>query len=177
MSEYRFAVSTPEELKEMLSDENCIKEYANYIVLEHMNKREAWIKTFRPDTPMTGAMEARMYRWFNKDVVKKWITKANKSLEVDWIDKKVDILERMYKIATDTLTTLDGEKVEVSVKQQASTGKDWLDAVKADKTLKIDMGDNTTINIVQIMQDKLNLITDGSVIQPDKPKFIEAEVE
>jgi len=176
MYEHRFTVSTDEELKEMLKDEKYIREYANYIILDGMAKREAYIKTFRMDTPLTKAHEVRMYRWFKKDVVAKWVQKANKSLEVDWIDKKVDVLNRMHHIAMDTLKDMDGNKIDVPLKLQATAGKDWLDAIKADKTINVNMGDNQTLNIVQIVQDKLESITSGSTIQPDMP-MIEAEIE
>jgi len=165
--EYRFTVSTPEELAVMLKDEQYIREFCNYVVIDLMKQTDAWVKTFRIDTPMLPSMRTKMHRWIQKDVVKKWMTKANKSLEIDWIDKKVDILERMYLMATDELKDKDGDKIEVPLKLQASTGKDWLDAIKADKTIKVDMGENTQINIVQIVQDKLETITGGATIQPD----------
>ena len=73
----------------------------------------------------------------------------------------------MHRVATDELYTKDGEKVEIPIKVQMSTGKDWLDAVKADRTIKLDMGTNTQVNIVQVVQDKLNTITNGATINPD----------
>ena len=159
--------STQDELNTLLKDEDRIKEFCNYIVFDGLTKPKAWSKAFNVEMPLSANMQTKMYRWLKKDAVVKWMGKANKSLEVDWIDKKVDVLNRMHCIAMDNLVSPSGERIEVPLKLQASTGKDWLDAVKQDKTINLNVGDNNTVNIVQIVQDKLASITNGATINPD----------
>lgn len=116
-----------------------------------------------------------MYRWLRKKNVEDIGRKTDRALSTDLLDNKLDILDRMYMIAMDKLVDEKGNKIEVPVKIQAETGKSWLDAIKQDKTINLNLGDNQTINIVQIVQDKLSAITSGSTIRPDgiiehKPK-------
>ena len=173
----RFKVSTPEELNTMLKDEQFIKEFANYVIFEGMTNPQAWTKTFRVDSPMSDSHKTKMYRWLKKDQVQKWLTKANKSLEVDWIDKRVNALQHLYDIGTDG-EALPKDKV-------AALDKFLTHLNKEENKIKLDIG-NAQVNIVQIVQDKLSQITDGSTIQPDclpSPKYrskvdaIDVEVE
>ncbi len=88
--------STLEELNIKLKDEKYIKEFSNYVIFEGMSKVEAWTKTFGVQMPISNNMQTKMYRWIKKDVVQKWLVKANKSLEVDWIDKRVNALQHLF---------------------------------------------------------------------------------
>lgn len=156
------------DLNTSLKDERKIQEFCNYVVFDGLSYAKAWIKTFEIEAEeLNNSMKTKMYRWVNKPMVQEWLKKANKSLEVDWMDKKVDILQRMYLIATDSLVKADGEKVDIPVKVQATTGKDWLDAVKSDKTINLNVDGGNTVNIVQVVQDKLSAITSGATINPD----------
>lgn len=159
-------VCTPEEITEMLKDENKIKEYANYVIFDLKSKREAWIETFNPDIPMSRAIEAKMYRWFQKPEVHKWMEKLNKSLEIDWIDKRVDSLQHLYKLGTNSENS---EKTQIDALDKFLTHLN-----KVENKITVDHQGLNQVNIIQIVQDKLSMITSGATIQPD---YIEAQIE
>lgn len=169
-----FKLSTPEQLNEKLKDDVYIKDFWNRVVFDGMTKPKAWSVTFGVDYPLEPTMQTKMYRWVKKDIVASIAKKINKGLEIDLLDNKMEILSRMHKIATDTLEDGKGNHIDVPLKIQAETGKSWLDAVKSDKSININMNDGQQINIIQVVQDKLNRITDGATIQPD---YIEAQIE
>jgi len=171
-----YELSTPEELNTMLKDEIYIKDFWNKVIFDRMSKPKAWCSTFRVDYPLTPNMTTKMYRWLKKDIVQELGNKSDRALSVDLMDNKLDILDRMYKIATDKLEDENGNKIPVSVKIQAETGKYWLDSIKQDKTINLNVGGDTQVNIVQLVQDKLTAITQGATIQPDIP-LIEAEID
>lgn len=175
-----FQLSTPEELTIMLKDELYIKDFWDKIKFEDISKPKAFSEVFRVDYPLSNTHTTRLYRWLRKEKVEKIGKKVNEGLEINLLDHKLSILNRMHKIATDTLEDGKGEKINVPLKLQAETGKAWLDAIKQDKSIKIDMGDNTQINVVQIVQDNLRRITGGATISPAgsieyKPSQTEAE--
>ena len=159
-------VNEPEVITEMLKDESKIKEYANYVIFDLKSKREAWIETFNPDVPMSRAVEAKMYRWFQKEEVKKWMEKLNKSLEIDWIDKRVDSLQHLYKLGTDSE---NAEKIQIDALDKFLTHLN-----KVENKITLEHTGAQQVSIIQIVQDKLTQITKGATIQPD---YVEAQIE
>ncbi len=148
--------STLDELNIMLKEDDRIKEFSNYVIFDGMNKTEAWVKTFNVKHPLSPSMQTKMYRWIKREPVQKWLVKANKSLEVDWIDKRVNALQHLYAIG---------------MADESKTNVDALDKFlshlnREENKIKIDMGNAGQINIVQIVQDKLNTITAGATINP-----------
>ncbi len=176
-----FKLSTQDELNKKLKDDTYIKDFWNEVIFNKpkMSKPRAWSKVFGVDYPLSDSMTTKLYRWLRKPEVAKIGEKVNKGLEVDLLDNKIDILSRLHKIATDTLEDNYGEKINVPIKLQAETGKAWLDAIKQDKSININMGEGTQVNIVQLVQDKLSAITQGATIQPDikQVEYIDAEVD
>ena len=151
--------STPEAITEELKDDDKTKEYANYVILEGKSKRESWIMTFNPELPMPRAIEAKMYRWFQKDSVKKLMTKLNKSLEVDWIDKRVNALQHLFDIGTNS---------ESSEKSQIDGLDKFLTHLnKVENKIVLETQGSNQINIIQVVQDRLATIVGGSTITPD----------
>lgn len=149
--------STPDKLNTMLSDEKYIKEFSNYVIFDGLNKTEAWVKTFNVEYPLSPSMQTKMYRWIKKDTIQKWLEKANKSLEVDWIDKRVNALQHLYNIG---------------MADEGKTNVDALDKFlshlnREENKIKLDIGNVGQINIVQIVQEKLNMITMGATINPN----------
>ncbi len=150
-------ISTLDELNIKLSDEKYIKEFCNYVIFDGLNKTEAWIKTFNVQTPLTPSLQTKLYRWIKREPVQKWLEKANKSLEVDWIDKRVNALQHLYNIG---------------MADEGKTNVDALDKFlshlnREENKIKLDIGNVGQINIVQIVQDKLNMITMGATINPN----------
>jgi len=146
-----------EELNIKLKDEKYIKEFSNYVIFEGMTKLEAWTTTFDVSLPITNSMQTKLYRWIKKDAVQKWLIKANKTLEVDWIDKRVNALQHLYSIGTDKDNS---EKAQIDALDRFLTHLN-----KEENKIKLDLG-NSQVNIVQIVQEKLATITNGAIIQP-----------
>ena len=151
--------TNPDELNGLLKDENKMKEYANYVILELKTKREAWIETFKPEVPMSRAVEAKMYRWFQNKNVVALMTKLNKSLEVDWIDKRVNSLQHLYKLGTNEDSS---EKSQIDALDKFLTHLN-----KVENKITLEHVGNQQVSIVQILQDKLATITNGATINPD----------
>ena len=146
-----------EELNIKLKDEKYIKEFSNYVIFEGMTKVEAWTTTFDVELPITNSMQTKMYRWVKKEAVQKWLVKANKTLEVDWIDKRVNALQHLYSLGIDK---------DAPPKAQIDALDRFLTHLnKEENKIKLDLG-NSQVNIVQIVQDKLATITNGAIINP-----------
>ena len=175
----KYELSTPDELNSMLKDDVYIKDFWNKVTFDRLSKPKAWASTFRVDYPLSDSHTTKMYRWLRKKNVADTGDKVDRALSTDLMDNKLDILDRMYNIAMDNLVDEKGEKIPVSVKIQAETGKYWLDSVKQDKTINLNMTGDSQVNIVQIVQDKLQSITSGATIQPNGQiahKAIDVEV-
>lgn len=152
-------ISTPEELNINMKDDKYIKEFCNYVVFEGMDKTQAFVATFDVAKPLSDVMKTKMYRWIKKDAVQKWLKKSNKSLEVDWIDKRINALQHLYDIGTDK---------ENSEKAQIDGLNVFLTHLnKEENKIRLDIGGSTQINIVQVVQDKLSMITNGSTVMPN----------
>ena len=163
-----FKISSPEELNKRLKDEQFIREFTNKVIFDGMTKPKAWSATFGVDYPLTDVMKTKMYRWLKKDEVHNWLERANNSLDVDWIDKRVNALQHLYSLGTDE-------------ENQAKNRIDALDKFlthlnKEESKIKLELGGSTQVNIIRVVQDSLSKITSGATIQPDIP-MIEAEIE
>lgn len=157
-------------LNNKLKEERYIQEFANYVTFDGLNKKDAWMQTFdvHPDL-MNDSMQTKMYRWVKKDVVQKWLKKSVSSLEVDWIDKRVNALNHLYNIGTDVETS-DKMKIDALDKFLGHLNRE-------EKKLSIDMNGATQVNIVQVVQDKLQQITQGAMIQPNGSiGYVDAEL-
>ena len=163
----KYELSTPDELNSMLKDDIYIKDFWNRVTFDRMSKPKAWATTFRVDYPLTDSHTTKMYRWLKKPLVEDIGSKADRALSVDLMDNKLDILDRMYKIAMDKLEDEKGEKIPVSVKIQAETGKYWLESVKQDKSINLNIQGGSQVNIVQVLDEKLASLTQGATISPD----------
>jgi len=151
--------STPDELTLMLREDRYIKEFCNYLHFEELSKVDAYCKTFRMKKPLGQSQQVRMYRWVKKKAVQEWLQKSIKSLEVDWIDKRVNALQHLYGLGTNA---------ENSEKTQIDALDKFLSHLNREENkIRLDMNGSTQVNIVQIVQDKLATITRGATIQPD----------
>lgn len=153
-------------LTEMMFDEAHIKEFVNYIVFDGLTKKAAFHETFREfidDEGMTDSLTVKAYNWVKTERVQRWMEKANKSLEIDWLDKRVTALNDLFEI---------GINAE-SNKEKISAYDTFLKHLgKEEKNMINIMGDGK-VNIIQVVQDKLESLTSTS-IQPD---LIEAEID
>lgn len=144
-------------LSSMLKDEAYIKEFCNYVIFEGMSKNQAWIKTFGISIEMNNNLITKMYRWVKKKEVQDWLGKANKSLEVDWIDKRVNALGHLYNIG------MSGED-----KRNIDALDRFLSHLNREENkIRLDINGATQVNIVQIVQDKLSMIVNGATISPN----------
>jgi len=148
--------------------EEYIQEFITYWITEKMSKSDAYAKTFECDSPLEQCQRTTLNRWMKKDVVQKWIKKADKALQIDWLDKRVSGLEMLHNIGMDE---------NEATKNRIDAMDKFLNRLdKEQNRLQVDFGDNTQVNIVQIVSDKLQSITSGSTIQPDLIPIIDVEV-
>lgn len=147
--------------------EEYIQEFISYWITDKMSKSDAYAKTFECDKPLEQCQRTTLSRWFKKDEVQKWVRKADKSLQIDWLDKRVSGLEMLHNI---------GMNEEENTRDRISAMDKFLDKLdKEQNRLQVDLSGSTgQINIIQVVQDKLSQITSGSTIQPD---YIEAQIE
>jgi len=163
-----YEISSPEELNKRLKDEQFIREFTNRVIFDGMSKPRAWCITFGVDYPLTPSQTTKMYRWLKKDEVHNWLERANNSLDVDWIDKRVNALYHLYSLGTDEDTQTKN--------RIAALDKFLTHLNKEESKIKLELGGSTQVNIIQVVQDSLSKITSGATIQPDMP-MIEAEIE
>lgn len=147
-----------EDLKPMLNDEKYVKEYVNYITFDGMDKKDAFCETFNVDNNMTQVMRNRMNRWVKREDVQKWLSKANRSLETDWIDKRVNAMNHLYNLGTNPEST-DRIKIDALDKFLAHLNRE-------ESRIRLDIGENTQVNIVNVIQNKLNALTREATINP-----------
>lgn len=156
-------------LNNMMADEQYVKEFANYITFDGMSKPKAFCKVFGLDYPLTDSLTVKLYRWVKKDEVHEWLEKANSSLQVDWIDKRVNALQHLYNLGTD-----EDNPTKIQVE---ALDKFLAHLNKEENKIRLDLG-NSQVNIVQVVQDKLSSITSGATISPtgEISGVIDAEV-
>ena len=146
--------------------EEYIQEFISYWITEKKSKSEAYALTFDCDQPLEQCQRTTLSRWLQKDEVKRWIKKADKSLQIDWLDKRVSGLQMLHDIGMD-----DNEKTQDRINAMDK----FLNRLdKEQSRLQIDFGEGSQINIIQVVQDKLEKITNGATIMPD---YIDAQIE
>ena len=145
--------------------EEYIQEFITYWITEKKSKSEAYALTFECDQPLEQCQRTTLSRWFKKDEVQKWVKKADKALQIDWLDKRVNALGAMYEM---------GMNEEESTKVRADVLDKFLNRLDKDQNrLQVDFNGTGTVNRVQIVQDKLNTITRGATLNPDGVQAIE----
>lgn len=139
--------------------EEYIQEFISYWITDKMSKSDAYAKTFDCDKPLEQCQRTTLSRWIKKPEVEKWIKKADRSLQIDWLDKRVSGLEMLHNIGMD-------ENEET--KDRISAMDKFLNRLdKEQNRLQVDLNGGTQVNIVQVVQDKLSQITGGATISPD----------
>ena len=138
--------------------EEYIQEFIFRWITEKKSKSEAYALTFDCDQPLEQCQRTTLSRWMRKEEVQKWIKKADKALQIDWLDKRANGLEMLYNI---------GMNEDENTRNRIDAMDKFLNRLDKDQNkLMVDFG-GSQVNIVQIVQDKLAAITQGATIQPD----------
>lgn len=129
------------------------------------SKAKAFSKTFDVELPFDNTMTQRVYRWCKRDSVVRWLEKANKSLEVDWIDKRVNALNHLYRLGVEA----ENERNQIEALNVFLTKLD-----KESGSLNINV--ENKVNVVKLVSEKLDKIAGGVIdvdgeVMPKLEKF------